>query len=273
MSEVTPGAVSDCSATRLARALLLSAREDPALLRRPDAVPDDARLVPARPQPPASPRRPILLPVRPGAVADSAAHLEELVAIAVATARQAEDTLRQAGAVAASARRGRLVFAGLGAFGVMVGVVAVADLDLVHSEVDRQAQISRAANAVGNLQRQADDRLAAALSAELHAQPPAAGDATVPAQSHAAADTAPVLAQAIPVATLPTWSIASPSPPSPYDSQSGPSPYDVAPAYSRPAPRSNRRPGLRRVSAPVRPTVVLPRFVVRLRQNIQSWFR
>jgi hypothetical protein len=118
MVEPTPDDFSRSSVGPLARFLLISAREDSSLLRRTAPAKfasESARLTP--------------LPRREPFWRESApareSYLEDLVSIAITSARQADDASRQARASMAKSRRGVYAFAALGILGV---TVAAADL-------------------------------------------------------------------------------------------------------------------------------------------------
>jgi hypothetical protein len=118
MVESAPNDFSRSSVGPLARFLLISAREDPSLLRR--ATPAKfasgfTRLAPL------TRREPFWRESAPIRESD----LEDLVSIAINSARQADDASRQARASVAKSRRGAYAFAALGILG---GTVAAADL-------------------------------------------------------------------------------------------------------------------------------------------------
>jgi hypothetical protein len=118
MVDSTPEDFSRSSVGPLARFLLISGREDPSLLRRTAPAkfaPGPARLAPlARRQ-----------PFWRESAAPPESYLEDLVSIAVTSARQADDASRQARASVVRTRRGAYAFAALGVLGV---TVATADL-------------------------------------------------------------------------------------------------------------------------------------------------
>jgi hypothetical protein len=107
----------------LARLLMECAKQDPALVGRlrPITVARQTALHEGDPQ--ALARR--------GLPADRVLgidlQLEELASVAVEAAEQAEEALRLARAATRSARLGMAVFAGIGVFGIVVGVVGTAD--------------------------------------------------------------------------------------------------------------------------------------------------
>lgn len=110
----------------IARFLAVCGNEDPALLRRsmaPPAVVDLAQVHIRLPPPLHSPSSPS--PPSDG-TSDQSGYLEELVAIAVSSARQAEDSLQQIRAANATAR-GRLLLSisALGAIALVLGIVRI----------------------------------------------------------------------------------------------------------------------------------------------------
>jgi hypothetical protein len=151
MVDSTPEDFSRSSVGPLARFLMISAREDPSLLRRSRSVPSKVvsglpgRVQSATGQPasglPASgglPGRGMPVGGLPGNATPtrrepfwretpsaSDSYLEELVSIAITSARQADDASRQARTSISRARRGMVAFASVGAVGISI---AAADL-------------------------------------------------------------------------------------------------------------------------------------------------
>jgi hypothetical protein len=109
----------------IARFLAVCGYEDPTLLRRSRVPPDvvDLEQLHMRLPPPlrssSSPRLPA------GDTSDQSGYLEELVAIAVSSARQAEDTLQRIRAASATARRRLLAISAVGAIGLVLGIVGI----------------------------------------------------------------------------------------------------------------------------------------------------
>lgn len=114
----------------IARFLAVCGNEDPTLLRRSRAPPDvvDLEQLHMRLPPPlrssSSPRLPA------GDTSDQSGYLEELVAIAVSSARQAEDTLQRIRAAGATARRRLLAISSVGAIGLALGIVSISGAGL-----------------------------------------------------------------------------------------------------------------------------------------------
>jgi hypothetical protein len=121
MDDETPKDSARSPVEQFARFLMVSAKEDPSLLRRTPASPvpipflDRVRDLPAMlyPQP------------EPDGKSKTDPYLEELVALAIASAREAEDASREAHAAIARARRGTLALASVAALGILVGIAGV----------------------------------------------------------------------------------------------------------------------------------------------------
>src|SRR5215472_14474764 len=106
----------------IARFLTVSGYEDPSLLRRSRMPPALAALERIRMRLheslwPPSPSQP-----HTDAPSDQSAYLEELVSIAVASARRAEDAAREARATGMAARRRMFAISAFGAIGVLTGI-------------------------------------------------------------------------------------------------------------------------------------------------------
>jgi hypothetical protein len=109
----------------IARFLAVCGDEDPSLLRRstaPHTVVDFAQVHMRLPPPLRSSSS---LPRPAGRASDQSEYLEELVAIAASSARQAEDNLQQIRAASATARRRLLVGPALGAIGLALGIASM----------------------------------------------------------------------------------------------------------------------------------------------------
>jgi len=121
MDDATPKDPARSPVEQLARFLMVSAKEDPSLLRRTSASPvpvpflDRVRDLPTMlyPQP------------EPDGKSRTDPYLEELVALAIASAREAEDASREARAAIARARRGTFALASVAALGILVGIAGV----------------------------------------------------------------------------------------------------------------------------------------------------
>ncbi len=136
MVHMTPGDLPKLPVERLAEFLVGCAKEDPTLLARSKVALTGAGIPQARlplgaprprvPMGGAAPRPleavPLALPAA-GSRADP--EIEELVAIAVACSRRAEDALRHARDVSGSARRRMSVVAGTTAAGMLVATAAI----------------------------------------------------------------------------------------------------------------------------------------------------
>jgi hypothetical protein len=109
----------------IARFLAVCGNEDPALLRRstaPHTVVDFAQVHMRLPPPLRSSSS---QPPPAGGTSDQSEYLEELVAIAVSSARQAEDNLQQIRAASAITRRRLLVVPALSAIGLALGIASM----------------------------------------------------------------------------------------------------------------------------------------------------
>jgi hypothetical protein len=103
----------------------------------------------------------------PAAAVASNEDLEELVAIALTSAQDAEDVSRDAKEASRRARRGMIVAVGLAVLGIVAAGAAA--IGTRQSSVDNQqmAEIARQVQALGELQRHINDQLA-----EIHAAAP-----------------------------------------------------------------------------------------------------
>jgi hypothetical protein len=116
------------STEQLARFLLESAKQDPALLGRShpplvnDLQGDGWDLPVAREF-----QQALRLPAPYVLGRDEERDLEDLVSIAVESAQQAEDAVRQAREATGAVRRGMALYAGLGVLGLLAGMAAIAD--------------------------------------------------------------------------------------------------------------------------------------------------
>jgi hypothetical protein len=245
MADIRPVGSPMFSVDRAARSLIACARQAPSLLSRSEAALDDGRLSASWEWPGLLPWRPGLLSGRPDGGADESAYLEELVSLAAESAQRAEDASRQAAAAGASTRHSRLAFAVFGVVGLAIGVAGAAGS--LWNATQRQRQIAHELTTVKTLQKQADARLAAVISAEHLAARPL----------QTASEPLPHL-KAIPVATIPQWSVQPVSQPEREDSP--------------PRPIRYRRPPEQRYVM-VTPPVMLVRVMVNLQRDIGSLFR
>jgi len=126
MVDATQGDYSRPSIEQIARSLLESGRQEPALLGRrhpplPERTAERASELTSRAD------APFPIQLFGNGPFDLTQHLEELVSIAVASAQQAEDAVQQAHEANGTFRRSMMVFAGIGVLGFLVGVAAIAD--------------------------------------------------------------------------------------------------------------------------------------------------
>jgi hypothetical protein len=265
MADTTPDASSGPPVERLARSLLACARDQPSLLVRSREAPGEALpgLIEALPR--LHVRRPGWLPGPFGRPNDRSPYLEELVSMAVATARQAEDAARHASDACAMARRGRFAWAGFGVLGIAIGISGLVDAHWTHGMNHLQAKMADEAHMPAEPPGKADNLPGPVVEAESPVTPAlhAITDAPSPGTATAATVEAPLPA-AIPIAVRPTWSI---------DPADAPPRNDIAPFYS-PPPRvkyhtqRNHRANV----TPHRP-VVVTHFFAALRRDVRAIFR
>lgn len=161
----------------LAQLLLQCARADAALPRRAAAnddelhqrsVDDMYNRIEALPELRREPRMPLPLPLPPIPTVAVASNedLEELVAMALASAQDAEDISQEANAASRRARRGMFLAVGVAALGIVIATAGTLGVRLLYRGDARQmAEISRQVRALGNLQQHINDQLA-----QLHVQ-------------------------------------------------------------------------------------------------------
>lgn len=249
---------------RLARSLLACARDQPSLLVRSPAAADGALpgLIEALPR--LHVRRAGWLPGPLGGPADRSPYLEELVSMAVATARQAEDAARHASDACAMARRGRFAWAGFGVLGIVIGISGLVEAHWSPSMHNRQVQMAVEARLTGVPRGNADNLPGPVVEAEtpvtpaLHAPP-----AAPPPWNGAAVTIEAPLPAAIPIAVRPTWSI---------DAADAPPRNDVAPFYRPPSrPKYHAQRNHHTNVTPRRP-VVVARFFAALGRDVRAIF-
>jgi hypothetical protein len=208
---------------QLAQLLLHLAREDAALPRRTPANDDaeHARYIddmfnriealpelrrdskPIRLEPHVSSR-----PVPAAAVASNE-DLEELVAIALTSAQDAEDVSREAKEASRKARRGMFVAVGLAIVGVAAAGATVVAVRQSAADSQQMAEIARQVQALNELQQHINDQLA-----EIHTAVPVQEASAAPArpaqQASIAPPPPPVLAplKSTPVRVLPAEAAA-----------------------------------------------------------------
>ena len=142
MAETMPDDSSGAPVERLARSLLACAR-DATIPAGP--VADGRRRGTSRPD-----RGIAAIARAAGRVAgcppshrpsDRNPYLEELVAIAVSTARQAEDAARRASDACVLARRDRFAWVGFGVLGIVIGIAGVVDAHWIPGWNHRQVEM------------------------------------------------------------------------------------------------------------------------------------
>jgi hypothetical protein len=267
MVDATQGDYSRPSIGQIARLLLESSRQEPALLGRrhpplPDRMADSAGDL--------TPRADDPFPIQlfRNAPFDLTQHLEELVSIAVASAQQAEDAVQQAHAANGTFRRGMMIFAGIGVLGFLVGAAAIADNHIYGSSGTAVATTTVASPTPGPIDAPAEStsqpvepqpRIQTALSGDAAAT--AEGNNTAPAP----VPPSPLLTQAA-LAQTPTRPLAPPVYHGPQAGHAAPWPNDRPVRSYRAAPTSYY------AAAPPR-RVVYPGFFVSLRRDFGALIR
>jgi hypothetical protein len=140
----------------------------------------------------------------PAAAVASNEDLEELVAIALTSAQDAEDVSREAQEASRRARRGVIVAAGLALIGIVVAGAATIGTHQSSADNQQMAEIARQVQALGELQRHINDQLA-----EIHATAPVQEASAAPATQQS--NTVPPLLaplKATPVRVLPAETAA-----------------------------------------------------------------
>jgi hypothetical protein len=107
----------------------------------------------------------LALPLPPAAEVASNEELEELVAIALTSAHEAEDVSWQANEASRKARRGMAVAVGLAVLGIAIAGTAAVSARLYGTDDQQIAQIAGQVQAMDDLQHHIDQQLA-----EIHAQ-------------------------------------------------------------------------------------------------------
>ncbi|HUD59111.1 MAG TPA: hypothetical protein VMQ99_06380 [Acetobacteraceae bacterium] len=301
MVDTPQGGFPRPSSEMIARLLLESARQDPALLGRSHPAKNQglggggSRLPVSRDF-----EQPMqLLGNIPHSLRHNDVEVEDLVLIAVESAHQAQDAVREARQVAGMMRRGVAFSAGLGVIGLLAAIAAIADNQL-HFRAGATASPPEVASLAaapaeptptdGNHQLRVASGVTGS-SSEIASLAAAPGEPTQMGSGATASATAslPLSQQTQPgndVAAGPL--IETPSPPlqgagvadllipsaaaQPTARAIVPPVYHAPPA-SHSAPWPNGRPVVRSyVSAPTRP-VVVPQFFVALRRDFTSLFR
>lgn len=278
MVQMTPGEFPKLPVERVARLLLQSGREDPALLGRSRAV-NDKRVGPTveptnvlrqltdqqkstdQQSPPITNPLPSMLrpsiPALANPEVDANQYLEDLVSIAVTSAHQVEDISRQAQQTTKTARRGMVACGVFGAFGLFVGVAGIVDNHFGGtSDSSKLSEVTGEVRALGDMQRETNEKLAAIRTDVItrHNAPPDVQQAGSPGSS-----VAPVYQAPLPTPPVQPAAVY-PAPP-----------VNYAPtAYS--PPWHDYRPPAPRVATSSSPPGV-SRFIASMRQNIRAIFR
>ena len=264
MAETTPDDSSGAPVERLARSLMACAGVQPSLLARSRTAADGALPGPIEELPQLFAQSVGLLsnPVR--RPSERSPYLEELVSIAVSTARQAEDAARHASDACALARRERFGWIGFGVLGIVIGIAGVVDAHWIPGMNHGQAEMVSETRLPDEPKGSAADLPGPAVAAPSPAIP--ARQVAGPSQVNVTAETVapPPLPAAIPIAVRPTWSIAS--------AEAQPR-YDSAPFYTPPPRPKYRTHRTHHVNAAPRPPVVLARFLANLRRDVHAIFR
>jgi len=234
MVQQTPGEMPELPVEQLARFLLRCAQEDPALLARSNIGPPLGQRATPRTVPVAFREGPSRLPAaRLGGdrQARENPEMEELVSIAVACARRAEDALQHARDVSNSARRRMSMVAVVTGCGVLAAAAAIV-LDRHHVSIDPAfTEVAAAVRGVTDLQRKTVDQLdavrsdvAALRDGDVADVPAGASSATsnvtrsadVPAAAPPASSVTPAVASTSPTPTV-TQAAVVPAPQPPGD--------------------------------------------------------
>jgi hypothetical protein len=264
MADTTPDDSSGPPIERLARSLLACAKDQPSLLVRSPEAANGALpgLIEASPR--LQVRRAGWLSGPLGRPADRSPYLEELVSIAVSTARQAEDAARHASDAYAMARRGRLAWAGFGVLGIVIGVSGVVDAHWTQGRNHRPVEMVSEARLPDETRGKANDLPVSAVASETPVTPALQATTAAPSPRSGTAETfeAPLPA-AIPIAVRPTWSIGS---------IDAPPRNDVASFYPPPRPKYHTQRN-HHVTVTPRRSVVFPRLFATLRRDVRAIFQ
>lgn len=308
MTDITPVGSPMFPVDRMARLLLVCARQDRGLLARSSNQQSDD-----------NGDRPFDLPTlfhwRPDLARSDESfggelYLEELVSLAAEAAERAGDASRQAADATVALRHGRVAFAVVGAVGMLIGLAGAAGA--VWNGAERQSRVAGELTAVRTLQHRADQQLVAVVAAQNHtvplvqtaaAAPPVAAAQTADAPPRAAdaaphsAAIAPQTADAAPPSTAAAPRIAAVEPLPRVHAitvatrqEWSATPVDVprseahAATWTRPAPawaHKRRRPVRRvyryyryyRYYPTPRPPVILVRVVQNIQRDVGALFR
>ena len=189
MVQVTPEEPPQQSVDELAHQAMDAARADPTLLSRAQTfrkvrfgehsagLPATVRDRPLAAQIPSA-------PLVSRSDTDHDQYLEQLVALAVSSAQQAEDALRLVGGNGRTSRRTLAAVAGIGALGVLVGIIGVADRRLIDRADARLTQVDSAVSVLADMQQETSGQVSqlrartAQQPADARSAPRVAGAAT-----------------------------------------------------------------------------------------------
>lgn len=178
LSAILPEDPSGLAIGRLARRLLAEAEARPALIGR-DRVPIAAELK-------AEPFAAMALLADPAL--DIRQYLEDLVSIAVNSARHAEDVSAQAKVACRKARRGMVVVASFGALGLVVGV---AGFVASRSSNVRLSEVRDQISTLQDMQRQSQEQISGIAAQAAEPQREAAESSPQPVASAIVAEPTP----------------------------------------------------------------------------------
>jgi hypothetical protein len=169
MVQMTPGGNSPHSADELARLLTDAALADPRLLQHPRMFrvrelhgqsPGLQTVGGLRPVGDGRPRSTQIESVPLPSGSDTDEYLEQLVSIAVSSAQQAEEALQSVGNSQRSNRRTIMAAAGIGALGVLVGIIGIADKRLIDRADARLTRVTTEMRTLADMQQQTSGQLA-----------------------------------------------------------------------------------------------------------------
>lgn len=231
MTDITPVGSPMFPVDRMARLLLVCARQDRRLLARSSNQQSDDKH-----------DRPFDLPAlfhwRPDLARSDQSfggelYLEELVSLAAEAAERAGDASRQAADATVALRHGRVAFAVVGAVGMLIGLAGAAGA--VWNGAERQSRVAGELTAVRTLQHRADQQLVAMVAAQNHTVPLVQTAAAAPPVAAAqTADAAPRAADAAPHSAAIASQTADAAP---HSAAIAPQTADAAPPSTAAAPR------------------------------------
>jgi hypothetical protein len=258
MVHSTDGDFSQPPTELIARLLLESARQDPALLGR-SHPPKSAPMRLDEPDPliafPMLAETPRSLPLMAAAPPEFSHQFEDLVSLALASARHAEDASDEARSASSSARRSMRAMAVLGLIGILLGVAAIADNHLFGlAATMTTTAVAGPAAAPDDAVPAVRDPAPSLPPREAQMRPPAAPTADPTANPVASDIVVPAAAEA----TRPTVPVYH-APPAAYSVYSAPWPNDRQPRYHYRNTTTRR--------------AYVPPFFVALRRDISSLLR